>query len=424
MSSPVESSPSGSVGLAQTVSLLREWPRLVPKKDRAETEQLLGPALSAAAYYERRNEIEAAARKLEEYRDEFAEIANDTKAHLDLARTLFAEEPFVPLWFTAADIRRAFDRVGYLSHTIDDPRTVETLKAALLFLADTGRRTELATKLMLQLPAYVAAGRHMDGWLIEQCACATMDAHTGSNPFLFEMFSHGFDAWQDEKRAEVQAVLRRTGVDPKHLDSMSVEEVEAWIQAQRADPAATARLEAIVKRDPSRNAQTIADLERMEEEAAKLLEREDARGLLLSREEVDPWVTALLGYLREAVEAESEPAGDRPPQGIDTEMLSKALWRVNDEMAKPVFTPERIQQLLAQLRKYRDGLIAAGDKRGAVCLTGSMLTLEREIDPAHNPLLSALSFLSLREAIGAVAESSQPNDLGEADRAGQETDGD
>ena len=260
MPSSVAPSPSATAGLAQTASLLRELPRLLPKKDRAEIEQLLGPALSAVAYHERRDEIEAAAQKLEAYRDEFVALAKDVRAYLVQARTLFAEAPFAPLWFTVEDIQRAFDRVGDLSYPANDPRIAKTLEAAILFLAGEDRRAELARRLMLHLPAFVAAGRHLDAWVIQDCACATVENAERSNPFLFEMFAHGFDAWHDRKSLQVQSVFRKAGMDPDRLNRMSMGEIEAWLRSMRDNPAAAAQLEAALERDPEREARKIADL--------------------------------------------------------------------------------------------------------------------------------------------------------------------
>jgi hypothetical protein len=112
---PAENSetPSAPLDSRQMARVIRDSSRTMPPKDRAEFDGILAQTQPIMAYMERREEIEAAATALEAHRAEFDRFAQDEKAYFNRAQTLFAEDRFKPMWFTAADVRRAFEKVGY-----------------------------------------------------------------------------------------------------------------------------------------------------------------------------------------------------------------------------------------------------------------------------------------------------------------------
>jgi hypothetical protein len=331
-------------------------------------------------------------------------LAADERAYLARVRALFAEDRFAPLRFTAADIRRAFDSVGYPPNASPDDRVVQKLRAAILYLADKNRRLQLSMNLLLHLPHYVAAGQHLDGWLIQECAHTTIELAEESNPFLFEMFSRGYDAWADEQNARNEALLREVGMDPARLRSMNMEEIDAWLQAQQADPDQKARMEAVMKANPDQQALAVASLEKMERDSISLLEREDARELLLPQAEIEPRLPTLIQRFESARNTSPDLFADTPPNEAASKAFADAIWPALGEMARSIFTPERIHQLVSQLRKYRNERFAAGDKDAAGCAMGAITSLEREDDPARNYFLNALCLASLRALTGAVVD--------------------
>ena len=143
----------------QIATLLRQVPRGGSSKERAELDQFLAESQPIMAYLERRNEIQAASTALEAHRQEFARLLADERAYLRRIHALFAEDRFAPLRFTAADIRRAFDTVGYPPNLALSDEAVEIIRAAILHLADKSRRSQLSMNLLLHLPDCVAAGR-------------------------------------------------------------------------------------------------------------------------------------------------------------------------------------------------------------------------------------------------------------------------
>lgn len=388
--------PAPEPSFKPTTDLLRELRHNTPKGERAEFDRLMARTKPIMAYLERREEIETASTTLEEHRAEFEKFLQDEKAILDRAHALFAEARFKPLWFTADDIRRGFEAVGYLAEFSDDDRVVAKLRAAILHVADRDRRGCLSMDLLLHLPHYVAAGRYLDGWLIQFCANQTVELDQEANPFLFEMFSHGHQAWTEEQIAGNDKMLREAGLDPTRLPSMTLGEVESWLRAQQADPASKARMEAIMEANPEQRALAAASLEQMESDSIKLLEREDFSAFLLPRQEVEPWQVALNRRLKDIWDQTPRLSSGAPPESTVTEVFSKTVLPVIGEMAKAIFTPERVRQLLSQLDNYRSQKLTADDKHTAGCAMGAIVSLEREPDPARNYFLNSLCYFSLR----------------------------
>jgi hypothetical protein len=310
---------------------------------------------------------------------------------------LFAEESFAPMRFTAGDIKRAFDHVGYPATAFLE-KAGETLRAAILYLADKERRDSLALELYSHLPDFVAAGRHLDGWIIQSCAHATGEFGDESNAFLFQMFSFGYDAWTGEKRALDESLLQDFGLSPDRLRGMSADEIDAWLAAQTADPARNAALEAFFRDNPSLYSEAIANMQSLECDCVKLLERPDARFLLLSPEEIEPWLPRMV----ECFEKVGAVMPENPDSGAPDATLSKAVLDAITsflrEMAQSIFTRERIQQLISQLRKYRSEHFVAGDKTIAGYAMSAIHYLEREDEPGLNRFLVTLCFASFKPA--------------------------
>jgi len=390
----------------EIVGLLRQLSRGASPKERAELDRLVAQTQPLMAYLERKEEIEAASAALEAHREEFNRLTRDGDAFQARVHALFAEDRFAPLWFTAADIRRAFDAVGYPPNFSPDDRTVETLRAAILHLADKDRRSKLAMSLLLHLPDFVTAGRHLEGWLIQQSTYDTGELTQDSNPFLFEMFAHGYDAWAAEQNARGGDLVRSLGMDPARLRGMTLEEIEAWLQAQETDPRQRARMEAMMEAHPDQRAVAIAGLEKAERDFVTLLEREDARGFLLPQDEVEPWLPILLERFEKARESCPDLSGDAQPDEAASRAFAEAIWPAFGELAQGIFTPERVRQLVSQLRQYRNEQFAAGDHAAAAAVMSAVNSLDYEKVPARNYFLNALCFVSLRSLAPSAADPS------------------
>jgi hypothetical protein len=139
----------------------------------------------------------------------------------------------------------------------------DKLRQAILFLADQKRRSALSTSLLTQLPDYVAAGRYLDGWLVRDCALQTAEDKEESNPFLFWMFSHGYDAWVAEKQQRDKALLTQAGIDVDSLQGMSMQEIEGLMSQMQTNPELQRRAAALMESHPDQKAEAVARLEQM-----------------------------------------------------------------------------------------------------------------------------------------------------------------
>jgi uncharacterized protein YecA (UPF0149 family) len=395
-------SPSAFVDVKKLPHLLRQLSEKGPAKDRKEFSALLAKSEPLLDYMARREEIEDAGAELESHRAAFDEIARDEKRYADLARTVFAEECFAPLRFTASEVQSAFDHVGHPALMSPDEQTVNILRTAILHIADQERRSLLSMGLLTRLPEFVRAGRYREAWLVQCAALDTAEHPSESNAFLFQMFCFGYDAWAAKKRAKDEALLRELGFDVDRLRGMSLEELDAWMQSQTSDPAKTGALEAFFRENPHLREESVANLEAMERNSARLLEREDSRFLHVPSEEVQPWIALFNERFSQSDMFSARPDA-APSEESVRRMFEELALPLMREMAASIFTHDRIQQLVADVKKYRNELFAAGDKLAAEQAMGAITYLEREDSPGENSFLLTLCWRSLDSAIKASA---------------------
>lgn len=383
----------------QLVNLLKTLASRGSAKDRANITRLLEDSQPVLDYMNRLPAIHSASTALEAHRGKFIDLAENPDDLADRAQALFAEERFAPLGFTADDIQRAFDRVGHPSFgLIPDDRTVELLRAAILHTADKSRREGMAMALLMHLPDMVTEGRFLDGWIIQHCAYETTAARDESNSFLFAMFGRGYDAWAAKRRTLEEAFARELGFDPAQFRNMTPAQVDACLAQLNNDPAAQAKMEAFLKANPDERAQVNASLDAMEVNSIELLKRDDATPLLLTPEELEPWLPIIKPRLVAILERFRPTEANTQPDPMLGKMFNEELWPTLTEMAEAIFTPERIQQLIVQIKRCRDEWHAAGDKSIIGQALGAIAQLERGDKPPDNYFLTSLCFYSLRFA--------------------------
>jgi hypothetical protein len=396
--------------LAQIRSMGQAIMDQVPSDQAQELQQLLEQAEELAAYEALRDEIEAATQVLEAHRAEFEALMKDGIAAVDHAHRLFSEEPFAAMRYTAADVHRAFEAVGYPSRYREEPteEDMEMLVAAVLHLADEDQRLHLARQLLMLLPEYVSSERYLDAWLIQHSAFRMIEAPNESNPFLFTMFNLAFAEWASQVDSQQEALMHELGIDRSAVTGMSVDEVEAWLQEQMADPAKRAQIEDYYAAHPMMSDQTEAELIELERGTLSLLERDDADPLYLLPEELEPWVPVLLERLAPIKEQARQAAerGDWKDPGT-LQAMGDIFVEIAREMVPVIFTPERLDQLVADLRDYRRKLLDKRESQAAMHAHAAFMMLEREETPAENPLLIGICFASLRLLLITLSEEAQ-----------------
>jgi hypothetical protein len=258
---------------------------------------------------------------------------------------------------------------------------------------------------MTALPEYVAAGRYRDGWLIQHSAYLMAESPKQSNPFLAVMFQLAFEEWEQRAAEEQEALMRELGIDPSALRGAGIHEMEALFEQLVTDPRKQARVEAFYEAHPELSDKATAEIMQLERESLKLLERDDAARLFLSVEEVAPWLPVLqerlgplVGQVREAVARGEEP----DPETVAA--MQEGMVEMTREMAPAVFTPERIDQLVTDLKDYQRSLGQAGEREEAAWAYGALASVRADASPADKPFLLALCFASLRGAMQAAVD--------------------
>lgn len=352
-------------------------------------------------YLAHQEEIEAASRKLEPYRDEFERLCNDPAAYERQSEAVFADAAFAPLRFTDADLRRAFAEVGVPTLDSASRKTGKLMRKALLFLATKERRNEIAMSLLLLLPRYVQQGRYVDALMIEACALMTAEETDDANPFLGRMFLYGLEAWAAAQEAARNALLKEVGfnLDPE----ADPEEVERWLDKALADPESAARWQCLLDAHPELQADSADTAQLMVRRAVDLLDREDSARLLLGTEEIRPWVALLLERLQPIVEETGVlRPGVKPSKAQENRAFDQFYLPAMREMTKGIFTPERILRLVAELKAYRRELVAAGDKTAILCATTAIHYIESEAEPEMNSFLVTLCARSVMKCTDAA----------------------
>lgn len=374
---------------------------------RRELDALIARTEPILEYLESQEEIEAASHELEAHRTAFEQWIAQPERITDLASALFSEECFAPLHFSAADVRRAFDHVGYPAMMSPDAQAAKILRAAILHLADQDKRNVLSMKLLALLPQFVTAGRLMEAWLIRYSAYLTAAEQDESNPFLFQMFAEGYAAWAAQRRAHDTELLRQLGFDPERLASMTMDEIDQWLAAQGSDPAKNKELESFFQKHPDLRAESVANLEALQRGSTKLLERDDCQFLLLSSEEIEPWLHRFNDRFAEAPLNErtfAEPASEQTADRLFQDVVLPLLR----EMTQTIFTRDRIHELVCRLKAYRSEKFTTGERDIATTATGAIQYLEREDQPSLNTFLITLCWASLSRLFPESAGSRVP----------------
>ncbi|HEY2952886.1 MAG TPA: hypothetical protein VGK40_09900, partial [Verrucomicrobiae bacterium] len=150
--------------------------------------------------------------------------------------------------------------------------------------------------------------------------------------------------------------------------------------------------------NPHLREESVANIEMLERNSSRLLERQDSQFLRLPDEETQPWLVlfnerasrhgSFSGMTRGAASEESA-----------RKAFEELVLPLLCEMADSVFTRDRIRQLVAVLKKYRQERFAAGDMATASLAMGAITYLEREDSPGQNTFLITLCWLSLDSAL-------------------------
>lgn len=372
--------------------------RQLPAGMRKRFEPMIRQAKQHAAGSAR---IEAAAEMLEAHRGEYDALTKQPTELFRRAEDLFGEEPFKAMRFRSADVQRAFEAVGYPPADSMGKEFISVVDKAIRFLMDETQRASLARRLLDTLPDYVNAGRHLDGWIIQHSAYVVAEKASGVvGVFLLSMFMHGMRDWEKARDREREALFEEMGIGVDEIRHLGYAGIEARMRAAMERPDKSGALTKFLAKHPELEALSRAQCLATEKAAVALLEREDAEGLYLSPDEVEPWLEVFERRVREIPEIR---AVTRQPDKAALEPLAKALYDVATEMAAAIFTPARLERLAAQIHEYRGGLSAENEKEFVIGIHGALAATHPGSAPADSRFLVSLCVTSLRAAMQAMA---------------------
>ena len=226
------------------------WDQLeeqLPRKLRKENADIFKQIRAFTEFEAQKPEIEAAHEALEKYRKKFERLTRNTGKFLKRAEKVFAEAPFEAMRFSASDLQRAFESVGYPPFGAAGDLHFENMQKTIAFLVDDEQRKIRAQELMQLLPEYVAAGRHLDALIVEHSAMLMVEpSEEGieiTGPFLMCMFMHGMGEWEDQRDREQLKMFRKLGVDPEDIRRRGIEGVESLVQEMMTKKGASEELE-------------------------------------------------------------------------------------------------------------------------------------------------------------------------------------
>ena len=333
------------------------------------------------AAMEREEKLQEAIAKTEPCEEEFQRLSEDHTAFTERCGKLCSEEPFKPLVFTVEEIETAFQKVGYPPANKSPEAATNLLLKAICFIATTERRKALVTELMALLQRYAEQGRILDARIIGFAAQATSEIPDESNPFLSLMFLQGFTAWSERLNEKRQELLREAGLDVK--EDMNLDQMDAWLAESRTNPALADKLQRLIEAHPELKVPAPMEEDATASRTIALLDRADSVRLLLGPDETEPWVPFLLEKVKvmNAKYGVVEGGGPLPP--------------AIREVTKNIFTPERIERLVVELKAYRKDLLAAKDQEGFILAASTISYVSGEEEPDLNVFLVNLCARSI-----------------------------
>jgi len=395
--------------LGQIGRLRRHLRRNVPDDQARELEEQADRLETMAAYLAKQDEINAAMETLEEYRPAFEKMMADPQSAMERALRLCSEERFDDVRIAAEDLKGAFEVVGYPTPGPEglDERDMRIMVEAAIHLAgDEEDRFALSRRLMLAVPEYVAAGRYKDAWLLQYSAYRLAEEPRESNPFMFGMVELALEAWGKQVREGQDALFAELDVGWSQSTGGSLQEALALAEDLAGDSEKVARLERFYEEHPEMRSMAEEQVIELEREAAALLEREDATVIIPSPSETMPWLRVFIertAPLQDRAQSQME-VGGAPDEEL-ARGAQETLVTVLREMVAEVYTTERVEELVADLKAYRRELRAGGEDQAAQRVDSALILTAGGVRPEESGFLLATCYASMRLALRAVAKA-------------------
>lgn len=197
----------------------------------------------------------------------------------------------------------------------------------------------------------------------------------------------------DEEREREQ--LNVLGLTRERLDSMTMDELDRYVESWRSDPVRCAELEAQLRGRVT--PQAFDDtIRHAEVEALRLIEEEELVELLPRCEETEPWASLLHQRFLRLLDTDPNVPVPIPHEHPAAKEIAKVIWDTCSEMAAALCTTERVNEFAGEFRKARDEMFGAGRKKEAAYLGSAIVMFERRDTPGENPFLVQLCYSGIR----------------------------
>ena len=384
------------------------WSKLVerlPAGMRRKFRPMIEKTMEYVEIESRREEIDAALAVLKNHWANYIKLTKHSTELLNQAEKLFSEDKFVDMRFSAADVQRAFEVVGYIPPDPTDKTTTVIMDKAIRFLLDDKQRSSIALRLLCILPDYVRAGRYLDGCIIQHSADLIIEPPEGvAGPFLMAMFLHGLREWEDLRDREQAELLRELGLNSDEIRQAGEDGLPTLLSDICDRPEKVAVMKKFLAKHPELNAFSEAELRSAEKAARRLLGRDDASCLLLTTEEVQPWLEVLDRRIKAVPGGlPSLPKGQQMDKTI-SKTYEDLVFGFSAEMAENIFFPARVDQLKSLLnelqRKFDED-----DQDAIAGVRGALMDLRIFTTPGDSPFLSLLCWLSVRAEVNDMVSA-------------------
>jgi len=353
-------------------------------------------------------EIDAAMAIREEHRAECQPMMADTGAAMEQVLELAAEARFDALRISVDELQGAFEVVGYppvdaLGLTEEGMDVI--FKASMHLVGDEEDRLTRSRQLLIALPEYVAAGRYCDAWLLRYSAYRMTVHPEESNPFMFGLVTLAFEAWGEKNKLEMESLFEALGVDPVKLAPGDPEHRLASVKELVSDAESRKRVERFFEARPEFRAMAEKEVWELDSQACALLEREDVGCILPSPDEVVQWVEELMERTHSFREsARSRLERDEVLGEVLAAEAQEVFIEVVREMTEALYTPERVAQLIEDLKAYRRTLQAAGEEEAARRAKGALILTAVGMRPADSAFMAGTCHSAMRRRMRALAE--------------------
>ncbi len=405
------SAGDGPIGLLEQVDRLTRQLRKVPGEEARGLEKQGEALVRMARFFARQEEIEAALEALEARRPVLDLLLEDPTRAMERALELFSEERFDAFRVSVEELEQTFELVGYPApgrFGMEEEDLDILLEAATYLAGDEQEREYAVQALLMELPGLVAAERFEDAWLVQHSADRLLAKPDEASPLYFAMVQLAYEEMDLDRRRRYRDVAEELGIDVEKLGGADRDQFEALARELQADPAKQARIERLVTSEPLLAHQAATRLLRESRRSFQLLERQDSDCLLLSPEQLAPWLVKL-AKRKAALRGDQEMLDDGAALDAQSaEAMKEAIYELTLEMSPAVFTEQRRQQLVDDLQGYRDRLREAGEEEAARRADLAIDIVQWEVPRAKNPFLLATCYASLRKVIPSLSETAEP----------------